>query len=151
MKFSGEQVFNESRQQLWNHLMDPEVLAKITPGGTSELETLGEDRYKTITNIKLGPVKGSFKGKLSLINKNEPESFDIEMEQLSKIGNAAADMKLTLKEVSEEQTKLSFVADARLSGVIARMGQRVMSGVAQKITRDIFGSIEKHIEDQQEK
>ena len=149
MNFSGEHVFNESRQQLWNHLMDPEVLAKITPGGQSELETLGDDRYATITNIKLGPVKGSFKGKLNLVDKNEPESFGIQMEQLSKIGNASADMQLTLTEVAEDQTKLSFVADAKLSGVIARTGQRVMSGVAQKITKDIFDAIEKHIEEEQ--
>ena len=148
MNFSGEHVFDESRQQLWDYLMDPEVLAKITPGGTSELERLDDDRYKTLTNIKLGPVKGSFKGKLNLIDKKEPESFGIQMEQLSKIGNAAADMHLTLSEVSEEQTKLSFQANAKLSGVIARTGQRVMSGVAQKITQDIFDAIEKHIEEQ---
>lgn len=147
MKFSGEQVFDESRQRLWSYLMDPQVLAKITPGGTSELEALGDDAYNTITTIKLGPVSGTFEGKLRILDKNEPESFDIQMEQLSKIGNAAADMKLVLTEVDETHTKLSFKADAKLSGVIARMGQRVMSGVAQKITKDIFNSIQEHIEE----
>lgn len=147
MNFSGEHVFNVARTQLWAYLMDPEVLAKITPGGKSELEALGGDRYKTKTDIKLGPVKGSFDGKLNLVDKNEPDSFGIEMEQLSKIGNAKAEMKLRLEAVSDNETKLSFDADAKLSGVIARTGQRVMSGVAQKITKDIFESIEKHIEE----
>ncbi|MDH3698397.1 MAG: SRPBCC domain-containing protein [Flavobacteriaceae bacterium] len=149
MNFTGEHVFKQSRQQLWNHLMDPKVLAKITPGKSSELEALGNDRYKTVTHIKLGPVNGAFQGKLNLIDKNEPESFSIQMEQLSKIGNAQADMQLTLKEISENQTKLSFVAEAKLSGVIARTGQRVMSAVANKITKDIFESIEEHIEEEQ--
>lgn len=147
MNFSGEHVFNVARTQLWTYLMDPEVLAKITPGGKSELEALGGDRYKTKTDIKLGPVKGSFDGKLNLVDKKEPYSFGIEMEQLSKIGNAQAEMQLRLEEVSDNETKLLFDADAKLSGVIARTGQRVMSGVAQKITKDIFESIEKHIEE----
>lgn len=127
--------------------MDPEVLAKITPGGKSELEALGEDHYKTTMNLKLGPVKGSFNGKLQLVDKDEPKSFGIDMEQNSKMGNAQATMKLILEEVEEHRSKLSFDADAKLSGVIARTGARVMSGVAQKITKDIFGSIEKHIEE----
>lgn len=145
MNFSGAHVFNVPRQQLWNYLMDPEVLAKITPGGKSELEDLGDDKYKTITSLKLGPVKGSFEGKLNLVDKLEPEAFRIQMQQMSKIGNANAEMDLSLEEVTDKQTKLSFNADAKLSGVIARTGQRVMSGVAQKITKDIFESIENHI------
>ena len=61
--------------------MDPIVLAKITPG-VSRLETLGEDKFKSISVIKIGPVKASFTGKLKVVDKNQPASFVIKMEQL---------------------------------------------------------------------
>ena len=32
MNVNGKHEFKISREQLWSYLMDPEVLAKITPG-----------------------------------------------------------------------------------------------------------------------
>lgn len=147
MNFSGEREFNVDAQQLWNYLMDPEVLAKITPGVT-RLQTIGADQYKSISDIKIGPVKGKFTGKLSIEDKQEPEAFAIQMEQLSKIGNAQAKVIMNLNEVQPGTTQLLFDAKAQLSGVIARTGQRVLSGVANTITKEVFASLQQHIDEQ---
>ena len=146
MKVSGNHTFNVSIEQLWGYLMDPEVLAKITPG-VSKLESLDADHYKTISDIKIGPVKGSFKGKLKVVDKNEPNSFAIELEQLSKIGNAHGRIEMHLAKAENDHSALSFNGDAKLSGVIARTGQRVLSGVANTISKEVFASLEKHIEE----
>ena len=144
MEVKGRHTFNVSKQQLWEYLMSPEVLAKITPG-VSKLETLDTDSYKTISTIKIGPVKGSFTGKLKVVDKNEPHSFTIQMEQLSKIGNAHGNIEMNLADVDALQSELSFNGNAKLSGVIARTGQRVLSGVANTISKEVFASLEKHI------
>ena len=119
MNISGKHTFNVSREALWNYLMDPEVLAKITPGVT-RLEILEPDTYKSVSTIKIGPVKGSFSGKLKVTDKQEPEAFTIEMEQLSKIGNGHGAIKMMLADLSDGQTELAFDGKAKLSGVIAR-------------------------------
>lgn len=147
MKFSGQHEFNVDAQQLWDYLMDPQVLAKITPGVT-RLQTISTDQYKSISDIKIGPVKGKFTGKLSVADKQEPKAFKIEMEQLSKIGNAQAYVDMNISEISAGNTKLSFDADAKLSGVIARTGQRVLSGVANTLTKEVFSALQKHIDEQ---
>ncbi len=150
MNVKGNHDFKVSREKLWSYLMDPEVLAKITPGVT-KLEIVDTDSYKSISDIKIGPVKGSFKGKLNVQDKNEPASFAINMEQLSKIGNAHATITMNLEDKGENLSALSFDGKAKLSGVIARTGQRVLSGVANTITREVFASLEKHIEEDQQK
>ena len=147
MQVKGSHVFNVSKQKLWDYLMNPEVLAKITPG-VSRLEELERDSYKTVSEIKIGPVKGSFKGKLKVVDKNEPDSFVIEVEQLSKIGNAHGRVEMNLADADGTQSALSFNGKAKLSGVIARTGQRVLSGVANTISREVFASLEKHIEEE---
>jgi len=147
MNFSGQHDFNVDAQQLWSYLMDPEVLAKITPGVT-RLQTIDVDQYKSISDIKIGPVKGKFTGKLSVADKQEPQAFTIQMEQLSKIGNAHAKVNMNLSEVESGTTKLSFDANAKLSGVIARTGQRVLSGVANTLTKEVFSALQKHIDEQ---
>lgn len=146
MDVKGEHIFKVTKEQLWQYLMDPDVLAKITPG-VSDLEILDTDSYHTVSKIKIGPVKGSFKGKLNVLDKNEPSSFVIEMEQLSKIGNAHARVAMTIEDADNEQAKLSFDGKAKLSGIIARTGQRVLSAVANTITKEVFASLEEHIEE----
>lgn len=145
MQVKGEHEFKVNREKLWDYLMDPEVLAKITPGVT-KLEQLGDDKYKSVSDIKIGPVKGSFSGKLHVIDKEHPNSFAIKMEQLSKIGNAHVRVDMTLTELETEGSSLAFDGKAKLSGVIARTGQRVLSGVANAITKEVFASLEEHIE-----
>lgn len=144
MLVKGNHEFNISKEMLWSYLMDPEVLAKITPG-ISELEPTGEDSYNTISNMKIGPVKGSFKGKLNVIDKEEPSSFAIDMEQLSKIGNAHGKISMEISDADNGSINLAFNGDVKLSGMIARMGQRVLSGVANLIIKEVFASLETHI------
>lgn len=127
--------------------MDPEVLAKITPGDTS-LDAQGPDDYKSVSTIKIGPVKGSFKGNVQVEDKNEPESFTIKMKQLSKIGNADVSVAMVLGDAGDGQSELSFDGKAKLSGLVARTGQRVLTGVANSITKSVFAALEEHIEQQ---
>jgi len=146
MIVEGTHEFNVSAADLWIYLMDPEVLAKITPG-VSKLERVEEDMYKTVSEIKIGPVKGAFKGKLEVVDKEQPSSFAIKMEQLSKIGNAHARVEMQLKDVDGSKSILDFKGKANLSGLIARTGQRVLSGVSNMIIKEVFSSLEEHIEE----
>jgi len=148
MDVKGEHQFDVSAQQLWNYLMDIDVLAKITPG-ISRLEKIEADKYKTVSEIKIGPVKGSFKGSLEVVDKVEPDSFVIVMEQLSKIGNAHVKVDMNIIDKGSTSSSLDFNGRAKLSGVIARTGQRVLSGVANTITKEVFASLEAHIEEDQ--
>lgn len=144
MVLAGKHSFDVTREELWSYLMDPEVLAKITPG-VSKLEVTGDNTFDTISNIKIGPVKSSFKGKLEVADKVEPESFLIKMKQLSRIGNAHAEILMKIVEIENGQSELSFSGEAKLSGMIARTGQRVLSGVANAVTKEVFASLEQHI------
>ena len=146
MILNGTHIFDVDKNRLWDYLMDPDVLAKITPG-VSELETLDENNFISVSTIKIGPVKGSFKGKLTVLDKCEPDSFAINMEQKSKIGNAQVKVTMELLESTPDSTELIFDGKANLSGVIARTGQRVLSGVANHITKEVFQALEKHIEE----
>ena len=147
MNVQGKHTFNISRSELWSYLMDPEVLAKITPGNTS-LELIGEQAYKSKSEIKIGPVKGKFGGQLQVVDAIEPASFGIELEQKSKIGNGHGRVDMTLQQLSDDETELNFEGKVKLSGVIARTGQRVLSGVANQITREVFNALEQHIAEQ---
>jgi len=64
---------------------------------------------------------------------------------LSKIGNAHGKILMEISDADNGSTKLSFDGNVKLSGMIARMGQRVLSGVANLIIKEVFASLETHI------
>ena len=117
MNLKGNYQFDASSKAIWDCLMNPEVLTRITPG-ISRLEQIEEDQFKAIADVKIGPVKGSFEGNLKVAEKKEPE---------------------------DGQTEMEFDGKAKLSGLLARTGQRVLSGVANTLTKQFFKALEKEL------
>lgn len=147
MKLTGTHTIHAPIQKVWDMLMNPEILAKITPG-VSKLELTGEDQYDAIANMKIGPVSGNFKGALQIEDKEEPNKFTLKTQQKSKIGNAKADVMIALQSTDPKTTEVSFEGQVQLSGTIARTGQRVISGVANSLSKQFFEALDEEIQAQ---
>lgn len=145
MQLKGDHNFNAPVERIWDMLMDVNILAKITPGIT-KLEAVGEDQYKAIADVKMGPVRGSFSGDLEVADKQPTESFSLKISQKSKIGNVSADVAIQLEPLSASETRLHFDGQARLSGLLARTGQRVLSGVANTLSKQFFKALAEELE-----
>src|SRR5215471_2152141 len=106
MQLAGKHVVNAVPSKVWNMLMDTGTLAKIVPG-ISRLEKTGDNAFRLIIEIKLGPVNGSFTGNLEMENVHEEKGFTLRILQNSKIGNANAAIKIDLLPVDDTQTEVS--------------------------------------------
>ncbi len=95
MTLTGTYTVNAPAQTIWNMLMDPDTLARVTPGITS-LEKIDADNFKAVAEVKVGPVGGAFTGNLKISDRQEPEHFTLEIQQNSKIGNANAVVHLNM-------------------------------------------------------
>ncbi|MCW5516989.1 CoxG family protein [Muriicola sp. Z0-33] len=149
MKVSGSHTLNTTPVSFWNMVMDPEILEKITPG-VKELKEKGEDTYHAISEVKVGPVKGEFKGELSIKDKVENHSCVLVVDQKSKMGNVVAEIQMNLEPLPEGNTQINYTGTAKMSGVLARMGQRIMSGVVSTLSKQFFQAMETHIKEQQQ-
>jgi len=145
MQLTGTHIVNAGSSRIWDMLMDTGTLAKLVPG-ISSLEKTGDNAFKSILNIKIGPVSGSFTGSLSMNNITVQKGFTLKIQQNSKIGNANAVIKIDLLPVNEDQTELSFNSDVKLSGLLATMGQRVIGSVADTVSKQFFTNLEKELE-----
>ena len=144
MDLSGSHILDTTPDRVWAMLMDTDVLARIVPGVTT-LEKIGENEYKAIAHVKMGPVNGSFSGGLTMQDIREGEGYTLNVKQSSKIGNADATVKIDLKPMGDDKTELVFDGGAKLSGLLARTGNRVMSGVANALTKQFFENFEEEI------
>ncbi len=143
MHFEGTHKFNAAQDLMWVLLNDADVLARTTPG-IKTLEPLEEDKYKAIANVKMGPINATFKGTLAVTEKVPPQSYKLLIDIDAKIGLVKAVGNIALRD-ADGGTEVAFEGDAQLSGKLARMGQRVLSGVARMMTRQFFKALEKEV------
>ena len=144
MELKGRHTVNATPPTLWNMLMDPDTLCKIVPG-VSRLEKTGDNSYKSILEIKMGPVSGSFTGSLEMENIEEQKGFTLNVQQNSSIGNANAAIKIELISVNLDETEVAFYGDVKVTGLLASMGQRILGSAANVLTKQFFANLDREL------
>lgn len=143
MQFAGSHTFRAPRQTLWDLLNDPEVLARITPG-VATLEQTGPNQYRAVLHIKMGPINSAFNGALQVVDSKEPESYRLLIDVDGKIGQIRAEGRVRLADRGGETT-VAVEGGSQLTGRLASMGQRLLSGVARMFTNQFFKALEREI------
>lgn len=145
MNIEGTHTIETSPSAIWDILIDPVVLARITPG-INELTQIEEDKYLAIAEIKIGPVKGKFEGQFEMKDKVEKESVTLLMDQKSKIGNVLAEIGIRINDMGNGHSEILYEGTAKLSGRIASIGQRIIGGVISTMSKQFFQKLEKEIQ-----
>lgn len=143
MQLSGRHTVKASLSSIWEILMDPDTLARITPG-IKQIENYGPNKYNVVSEITIGPVKGAFKGDMEITDIIDMEKFTLIMNQKSKIGNVTSSATIGLNP-ENDNVVINFSGEARISGLLSRTSQRLISGVAKKLTKDFFKALDREI------
>ena len=144
MQIKGTQQFEASPEEIWNLIMDPKVLARITPGITS-LEQIEPQKFIAVSEIKIGPIRERFVGEVELQNIINEERLTISLSQKSRIGIVKAEIDLKIMGENGESV-IDYNGEAKLAGTLARLGQRVMGGIVSSMTKQFFNELKKEIE-----
>ena len=148
MKLEGSYTFAAPRQEVWEMLLDPEVLARALPG-CEELEQVGENEYKATLNVRVGPVQGRFSGAVSLSDLNPPASYHMKVSGQVAPGLVTCEGNITLEE-QDGSTVMHYVGDAQIGGRIASVGQRLLDSSARSLTRQGLQAIDALIQARQQ-
>jgi carbon monoxide dehydrogenase subunit G len=136
VKISGSQTINLPREQVYDLLHDPGVLARCMPGCES-LERIGDDEYAMRMKMALASVSGLFQGKVRATDPNPPESFRLIVEGTGKIGFMKGDGLLRLEEANGGTT-VNYEGDVQVGGTIAAVGQRLIDTTAKMLIKKFF-------------
>ena len=145
MELKGTRVIAADRATVWAALNDPEVLKACIPG-CEELTGSPEDGFEAVVKQKVGPVKATFKGKVTLSDIVEGESYRISGEGSGGVaGFAKGGANVALADV-EDGTELTYVAEAKVGGKIAQLGSRLIDGFARKMADAFFDNFRSEVE-----
>ncbi|MBI4526089.1 MAG: carbon monoxide dehydrogenase subunit G [Deltaproteobacteria bacterium] len=140
MKIDGTYVFKAPRQRVWDVLLDPHTIEQCMPG-CEELKEIGQDQYEATMKIGVAAVKGTYKGKVSIKEKQPPSHYILSGEGSGGPGFMQGDLSIDLEEKNGE-TILKYSTDAKVGGLIAGIGQRMLGGVAKMMVDQFFKKVQ---------
>jgi carbon monoxide dehydrogenase subunit G len=122
--------------QTFARLLDPAVIRRCTPG-LEKLEEVAPGRFDALLEVKLPAVSGRFSGSIEHLERVEAERLALRLTGKGPPGHVDGRASFALAPVPEG-TEIAWQADVQIGGVIARLGQRMLSGVAKEMAGQFF-------------
>jgi carbon monoxide dehydrogenase subunit G len=148
MRIEGNYTFKAPRELVYDLLQDPDVLAKAIPGAT-ELKRVSEDTYEAVVGVKIGPIKGSYRGLVAVRDSERPTHFRLAVEGQGATGFLKGEGTIDLEEAGEGKTTIRYAGETQVGGKIAQVGQRLVQSVARKMISKGLKSLEKQLAEKQ--
>ena len=143
MKISGQFTVKASQEKVWETLNDVHALGTMIPGAKG-LKEVGPNQYTATMDIGIGPIRTSFSGKVSITEIAEPDSYTLNVDGNSRHGWMRGTGKIELETVTSDSTLIRADGNVHVGGMIARVGQRMIPGVAKQMMATFFQNVEKH-------
>ncbi|PWE33714.1 carbon monoxide dehydrogenase [Maritimibacter sp. 55A14] len=146
MELKGSRTIAADRATVWAALNDPDVLAACIPG-CEELTGSPEEGFEATVKQKVGPVKATFKGAVTLSDIVPEQSYRISGEGkggVAGFAKGAADVHLADAEAGG--TELSYDVEAKVGGKLAQLGSRLINGFATKMADQFFERFQERVE-----
>jgi len=140
MQMNDNQRIPASKEAVWAALNDPEILKQCIPGCQS-LDMSSPTEMAATVVFKVGPVKATFGGKVTLSDLDPPNSYRISGEGSGGVaGFAKGGALVRLESEGPEVTVLHYDVDAQIGGKLAQLGARLIDSTARKLAAEFFKS-----------
>jgi carbon monoxide dehydrogenase subunit G len=140
MKIEGSYEFNAPREKVWQVLQDPQIMAQCLPGCESMIE-VGPDQYDANVKVGIAAVKGSYKAKVRIAEKQAPSHYVLSGEGSGGPGFMQGDLVIDLEENAAGGTTVKYATDAKIGGLIAGVGQRMLGGIGKMLVDQFFKKV----------
>jgi uncharacterized protein len=134
VKIEGEYLFHGPKEDVWEIVRDPDVLATALPG-TKSLERVGENEYVGEMNVRVGPVAGLFSGHIVVSNEVPPSSLTMTVDGRGSPGFLNGAGNVVLNDQGDSTTLMKYDGDVQVGGRLASVGQRLLDTAAKGIIR----------------
>ncbi len=149
MELNGEVAIAAARARVWEALNDPEVLARCIEGVETLTRVAGDagERFEGKMNAKVGPVRASFTGQVTLTEVVVPESYVLVGEGKGGVaGFAKGEASVRLAETGPGQTLLTYAVKSSVGGKLAQLGARLIEGTAKGYAESFFAKLKAEVE-----
>lgn len=138
MEMSGEYKIAAPRARVWEALNDPDILKQAIPG-CQELTRVSDTELNATVQAKVGMVRATFKGAVTISNLDPPKGYTISGEGKGGVaGFASGGADVALAEDGPDATVLKYTARGQVGGKLAQVGARLIDATAKQMADQFF-------------
>jgi uncharacterized protein len=141
VKLTGSHAVGLPRQQVWDALRDPAVLARALPGCESLEVTEPGLRVATVA-ATVASVSGTYRGSIRVVDQEPPAACRLLVEAAGVPGTIRGEASVRLEE-DGDATVVHHDAELAVSGSLDGVGQRVLAGAASQALDAFFAALER--------
>jgi carbon monoxide dehydrogenase subunit G len=146
MHFEGTVAIEASREETWAFLMDPTQVGACGPGVES-IEVVDETHFRARAKVGIGFISARFLMQMELAELEPPSAATIKAHGQAPGSAVDATAHMALRDGDAAgSTVMDWSADVNLSGTLASVGARLISGTAQKMIGQTFACIKAKLE-----
>ncbi len=144
MKLNGTHKFKASSTQVFNAILNPEVLKSSIPGCNSVAYASPNQVTVEITTPLPG-LRGPFAVTIDIINQQAPNSLELQVLRKGRGGSVHAVSQINLADEADGAL-LSYEAKADLEGVIAIADNPIGQPVVKNSLNSFFKNLDKAVQ-----
>ncbi|MCJ7872375.1 carbon monoxide dehydrogenase subunit G [Phaeobacter sp. J2-8] len=145
MQLTNSREIAAPPETVWAALLDPEVLKQCVPG-CQDMSGTPEEGFQATVVQKVGPVKATFKGAVTLSEMVAPQSLTMTGEGKGGAAGFAKGGAEVRLEPTETGTTLHYEVEAKVGGKLAQLGSRIIDGFAKKMADQFFANFQQAVE-----
>lgn len=143
MRIEGTASFPAEPERVYAIFTDADALRRATPGCQS-LDAVGEGVFEATLKVGVASITGTYKGKMELQEQQPPHHYKLAVQGSGSPGYLSGTASFDFMP-KEDGTEVKYVWDVQVGGLVASVGQRVLSGVAKMLINQFFQSMQKEL------
>jgi len=144
MRFDGQREVGAPVAQVWGMLHDGEVLRSVIPGCT-EMRPRGAGAFAASLQARVGPVADTYRGTFTIDDLRPGTELRVRVDARGRCGRLELTLLVTLLEGTDRTTTLGYRADARVRGLVSRLGAPALTVVGGHFTCGFFDDLDRAV------
>jgi carbon monoxide dehydrogenase subunit G len=143
LHLEGAENLTLPRERVFQLLTDSSFIAKSLPDA-QETKVIDDSSLEAKMKIGISFLTTNMNVKMKIVDKVPPQHARLQVEGTG----SGSSMKITsdFDLEGDAGTKMKWVADAEITGVMAGIGSSILKGFAEKKVKEIFEGIKKAME-----
>jgi carbon monoxide dehydrogenase subunit G len=143
IRITGSYLFEISRENVWQHFLDPDFLLEIIPGCES-LEYNDEGVYHGNIRIGVPGLSGNYLTRICTVEADPPRFCRYEGEVRRNNGCITGNAEIFLSEESDK-CQIDYRAKGIITGALSKINSRFIAGIAHALIRHGISNFERKI------
>jgi carbon monoxide dehydrogenase subunit G len=146
MRFENEIEVAQPPKELFAFLTDVERVAPCLPGAS--IEGRDGDDYTGSMKVKVGPITGTYKGKMRFLEQDEDALRAVMSARAAEVngqGDAEAKITTQIEEAGDAGSRIRMETDLQMRGRVAQFGRGAMERISQRMFDEFARNLEREM------